>query len=226
MSRLNLRHHPSKHDLLAYAESLVDRNVPISAKLAAHVASCGSCLADARQMRACLEVIASSPDLVPSRELTSKILLAAQNRRSVTSRRGPRAIGFAALLRGLAYSTAILVVGFLSFAAAIGRGAPAPAPQSLASTPAPDSRLSPEAIRKATAEIQSLAAAVSFSPSHRRTPIEQEHRRALYSLSNDLAAAQEALARNPGCLRASRLVHMNLQRQAQTLRTLYVERSL
>jgi hypothetical protein len=43
------------------------------------------------------------------------------------------------------------------------------------------------------------------------------------ALHADRTAALAALKRNPGCARASRLVTANLEREAQALRTLYVE---
>ena len=55
---------------------------------------------------------------------------------------------------------------------------------------------------------------------------ELEHRRTASAISADIEAARAALARNPGCDRARRVVESNLQRQAQALKAVYVERSL
>lgn len=226
MTSILLRHHPTRPQLFAYTENLVDKRAPVSAKIAAHVAACQPCLAQVQAMRASLEVTTSAPDLQPSPESACDILVAARNERfALQHRRSPSAT-FSPLLRGLAYAAALVLVGALCFNLALGKGLPTLQATAISPAAAPPSHSSPEAIRKATADIQTFAAVVASPSRHPQNLLEHERRRALHALTADLAAAHEALARNPGCARATRIINTNLQRQAQALRTLYVERTL
>jgi len=224
MSRILHRRHPRKHELFAYAESLMDRRGPVSAKIGAHVAGCPACRAQVHAIRNTLRYVGSARPLDPPQQLIANILLAAQDVRNPVAKRD--AFLFP-VIKGVVYAAAVLLVTFVSFGTAIGNEFSAPKPETTAPVALDtSSQPSPEAIRKATAEIKSLVAAVSSTPTQSQSLIEQHHRRALRALTDDLAAAHKALARNPGCSRASHLVDRNLQRQAQALRTLYAERSL
>jgi hypothetical protein len=221
-----MKRHPGKHALFDYAEGLVDRRATISAKIGGHVAGCAICQAEVKTICASLEFGRTAPQLEPLNEFTARLLLAAQNeRRVLMARRARRPVAFP-VLKGLGYAAGLLVVSALCFGAALGNGSQTThALMMTANKHAGDTGLSPEAVRKATAEIQALAAAVSL-PSKKASVWELERRRAVHALNTDIEAARAALARNPGCQRASRLVDVNLQRQVQTLRDLYVERSL
>jgi hypothetical protein len=86
-------------------------------------------------------------------------------------------------------------------------------------------QVSPETLSKATADIEALASAVSGPSKNPPSARELERRRAVMALNKDFEAARAALERNPGCERARKVMDTNLQRQAQTLRSLYAERS-
>ena len=58
--------HPARQELVAFAESLVDRSSRVSAFLAAHVNSCPRCTAEVRAIRASLEFTASASAPEPS----------------------------------------------------------------------------------------------------------------------------------------------------------------
>jgi hypothetical protein len=86
---------------------------------------------------------------------------------------------------------------------------------------------SPEEIHKTAVEVSTLAEAVGSRGDTVRLSLEErQHRRTVLALDADLSAALVALRENPGCRRAGDLVNANLQRQAQALKKLYVERSL
>jgi len=217
--------HPSKLELLAYAEGLVDGH-GISSATARHVAACKECAKEVAEIRASIEFTASASALDPSEELTSQILVAARTERGVQRRaRGHTAL---IMLKGLAYAAGIIAFSTLYFSYALGEN-PATSHTMRASTPARSVAAgpSPEEIRRATAEIQTLAAAVGSHPKSPRNLREWQQTRAVLALDADLSAARAALQRNPGCERASRVISANIQRQAQALKTLYyVERSL
>ena len=73
-----MKQHIAKHELMGYAENLVDNNT-ISANIAAHVKVCPSCKAEVEGMRNSLEFVADVPQIDVSTELTASILQAAQN---------------------------------------------------------------------------------------------------------------------------------------------------
>ena len=59
-----------------------------------------------------------------------------------------------------------------------------------------------------------------------KSPRERESLRALQGVSRDLDAALAALDRNPGCPRAVELVRNQIGRQEQSLRDVFIERTL
>ncbi len=217
--------HPSKLELLAYAEGLVDGH-GISTATARHVAKCTVCAKEVAGIRTSMEFAASADALSPTDDLTSQILVAARSERRVQRRaRGRTPL---IMLKGLAYAAGIVLFSTFYFSHALG-GAPAATHETqvavrqrtVATGP------SPEEIRKATSEIHTLAAAVGSRTRAPRNLREWQQTRAVLALDEDLAAARAALQRNPGCELANRIVNSNIQRQAQALKTLYyVERSL
>ncbi len=179
-------------------------------------------------IRASLEFVAQAPEVEASEELTAGILLSAQTARRAADARRQRRDAAATLVKSLASAAGIVVVASLYFGAALdtsGDGVPTPQAVSPAKWVA-DSGPSLEAIRKTVTDLQTLAAAVNAPSNKPATLWEREHRRAVHVLDGDIAAALAALERNPGCTRAANLVNANLERQADTLRTLYIERSL
>lgn len=217
-----MKWHPNKHDLMVYAEGLADRRGILSAKVGGHVSACRQCTAEVQRMRASFEVLRRSGELEPSNDFTSRVLIAArQERTAIEARRlRPR---IRPLLKGLAYAAGVLIVAAVCFKVALNAGSHVPSAYANGAMRVAEAILSPDAIRKASAEVQALASAVQTPASKRFSPIELERRRAVQSLNMDIEAARAALQRNPGCLRASRVMDANIQRQAQTLRALYLE---
>lgn len=218
--------HPCKCELMGYAASLAGRGGALSVKVGGHVAECKKCQAEVEGMRGSLEFVHSAPELEPSPDFTRELLLAAKSERQLLQqRRGRQAL--VRVAKGLSYAAGILIVGAVCFGAALSGGSAEESTVHAAVQPQPaDAAASPEMLRKATAEVQTLAAALSFQPKNPPGPWELEYRRAVKALGADIEAARAALERNPGCSRASRMIQSHLQRQAQTLRALYVERSL
>jgi len=218
--------HLSRQELMAYAENLVDGGTPICARTAKHVTACPPCTGEVEAMRASLKYVASSRDIEPSSEFTAQLLLAAQKERAALARHPARRAAVAAV-KGLACAAGIVLVTALCFSMALNSATVAA--ESQAAAPAVrnlDTGPSPEAIRKATAEIQTLMAAVSTPSRRPQSPWEIAQRRTVSALGADIEAARAALERNPGCVRASRMVGANLERLPETLKALYVERSL
>lgn len=219
--------HPTRRQLVAYAESLVDRRAPISAALAAHLKVCSACAAEVKAIRASLEFTASAPDIEPSQDLTAQILRRAQLERNGHKATCRRVSACGALARAVVFAGALAAMAVLVFGAALNA---APSPQSDAPAGsmhhAAVSASSQDTLQRTAEEVRTLAAAVRTVSDRPQTLREREHRRAAALLDADIAAARQALQRNPGCERAEAIVNANLQRQAETLRALYLERSL
>ncbi len=225
MSVIDLKSHPSSADRMAYAEGLVDGQTTISAKMAAHVGACSPCREDVESMCSAMKLAREAGSIECSRESTARILLAARN-----ERRGMAALVqrhrygiFAA--KSLAYAACLVVLVSATYGAVEWNvwkdGQKTEASQALSA-----SVFSLDALREASPEEALLSAAV-MAPRHEpETPLEQERRRAVLTLDNDISEALEALERNPSCVRASELVSANRQRLKETLKALYVERSL
>lgn len=220
--------HPTRRQLVAYAESLVDRRTPISAAMAAHVAACPACAAEVKAVKASLEFTASAPGIEPSQDLTSQILLKAQQERGVCGRRARPVSRIGAMMRAVAFTGATAAVAVFVFGMALNA---APAGSHYSGAPAglvhsAVSASSQDAMQRAAKEVQTLSAAVRMVSDRPQSPREREQRRMAAILDADIAAARQALQRNPGCERAAEIVNANLRRQAETLRALYLERSL
>jgi len=221
-----MKWHPSKHDLMAYAEGLADRRGILSAKTGGHVAACKGCMAEVQRMRASFEVLRRSDELEPSDDFTSRVLMAARQERTAIEERRTHRSRIRPLVKGLAYAAGISIIAAASFKAALDTGAHIPSHYAHETASMAEATLSPDAIRRTSAEVQALAAAVQAPVAKRFSPVEIERRRAVQALNTDIEAARAALQRNPGCLRASRMMDANLQRQAQALRALYLQSSL
>jgi hypothetical protein len=181
---------------------------------------------EVQAVRASLEFASDAPELDPSEDLTAAILMSAQKVRVETQSRRPRSV-LVTFAKSLACAAGIVAVATLYFGVVLGGGdgaqTAASAPDRVSNRMA-DATPTLDAIRKTAAEIQSLAAAVNAAEP--RSLWERERRRTVRVLDADIAAALTALERNPGCTRASTMVDANLKRQAETLRALYIERSL
>ena len=224
-----MKRHPARYELFAYAESLVGQGAPVSARTAGHVVRCRACMEEVGAMRASLEFVAQAPEINPSEELAATILMSAQVARRAAMARRQRWETLVTAVKGLACAAGVVVVAAVYFSMALTAGAgevsvayPAALTMSMARTaPAGD-----DAMSRIAEEVRTLASAVN-TPSKTPPSIwEREHRRTVVALERDIAAALAALERNPGCTRAANLVTANLQRQADALRTLYIERSL
>lgn len=218
--------HPTKRDLLTYAEGLIDGNVP--AAIARHVARCPVCRSEVQSIRRSLETVSSADVLTPSTDLAQRIMIdarAARPRRNRFQRTVYRSLAIAkgtAFVFVLAATCAVWFTVSLSGAPVIGSGQPAAAPNAAES----GVRIATDELHRATAEIETLAGAViarEQRPSSRR---EWHYARRLINVNAQLSAAQATLERNPSSPRAIQLVDAGLRRQRDALVTLIRERSL
>ena len=227
-SEHRIRRHPARRELVAYAEALVDRRAPVSAATASHLSRCNACSNEMSSIRASLEFATSAKPLEPSNDLTAQIFIGANRERTIEKYSAKKVSTLRLACRGLAYACALLLITTLYFGAALQQPyntSESTATGILAQTHA-NSIASIEAIHEIINEIHTLSAAVQFAPGDQQTPLEREQRRAVHAMDEDIVAALDALERNPGSLQANHTILASLQRQADTLRALYVEQSL
>jgi hypothetical protein len=218
--------HPAKSELMAFAERLVDKRGPIPARVAAHIKACSECRAEIQAMRSSLAFVDQAADLDVSCAFSVQLNLAVRAQREAMRKRRNRCRSVVAMTKGLAYVAGVVITATLCYGAALSGQTPAQALPNALQARAPFAGPSPEAIRKAAVEIETLAAAVTYPAKRPRSLWEREYRRAVITFNDDLGAAAAALERNPGCARARNLIQTCMKRQADTLRTLYVERTL
>jgi len=215
--------HPSKPELLAYAEGLVDGR-GISAATARHMSACPVCAREVAEIRGSIEFTASAHTLDPAEDSVSRILIAARSERRATRRaRG----GTPALLaKGIAYAAGVALVSAVVFRS----GLAAPGANGLARAAAAPRTASPGAlhdeVRRASAQIETFAAAVGSRTDGRPSYRQWHQAREVLAIDAALTAARTELRANPSSERASRVIDANLKRQANALKSLYVERSL
>ncbi|MBI2433179.1 MAG: hypothetical protein HYV26_09935 [Candidatus Hydrogenedentes bacterium] len=215
--------HPTRQQLVAYVESLVDRRVPVSAALAGHVNACRQCAAEVRQIRGSFEFADSASPLEPSTNLTAQILLEAKKTRQTQDDERRRRSPWSLVAQGVGCMAGVALVAFSVFSMALEvPGVAGATPQVYASAP----ESAEAAIKDASDQIKTLSSAVRVSEASVRNPREREWLRAVGAMGTDIAAAKAALERNPGCVRAAHIVNANIERGARTLRDLYVEQAL
>lgn len=216
--------HPTKYELTEYAEALADGK-PMPARIAGHVTSCASCKAEAEALSESFTFLASAPMLECAPGSAEQILMAASRVRQTQRAKGRFFRRAFVVAKGLACAAGIVLVAAWVFTTSLDEpaspipAASSPAPSRIAAQPGP----SAEELQRKASEIESLASAVNAQSAAPVSPWERQHRQMVMALQADRTAAFAALQRNPGCDRASRLVTANLEREAQVLRTLYVE---
>ena len=220
---------PNQGQMLDYVESLVDRK-PVPSSIAGAVSASEDTASEARAMRDTLEFLSNTPDIEPSGDLTRRILLEARDaRRPERQAAFRRASALQAILGGTVYVGAMSFVCLVVFSAAV-YSPPEPEGSRGVETSAvleADAGFSAESLQDTADEVRVLSAVVGREPSSASaSPDSWRHMRAISAMDADIIAALEALERNPGCDRATKVVYSSLQRQADSLREVYVERKL
>lgn len=215
--------HPSKPELLAYAEGLVDGR-GISAATARHMNACPVCAREVAAIRESIAFAASANTLDPSEESVSRILIAARTERKATKRaRGGTPM---LLLKGLAYAAGVAVVSAVVFQAGLNSAGINGLSRTASASRTMTSTVSPEDMRRTSAQIETFVAAVGSRKSARPTYKTWQQAREVLAIDAALTAAREELQTNPANERANRVIASNLKRQASALKSLYMERSL
>jgi hypothetical protein len=217
--------HPARNQLVAYVESLVDHQATVSAAVAAHVAECPACKGEVNRIKASLRLVDLSGLPEPSKALTREIVLRAKAELGKRGRAPKNDTGVLAA-QFLLCAAAACILAVYSFTTALNDASalsrtPTPGAPTLVADSVPD----PVSLSERAAAIKALSASVSLLREVSDSPREQEYRRALELLDHDVNAALGALQRNPGSTRANQVMLMSLERQLQSLRGLYLDRT-
>ncbi|HNZ47557.1 MAG TPA: hypothetical protein PLZ53_03435 [Candidatus Hydrogenedentes bacterium] len=219
--------HPSSIQLMEYAESLVDNDAPVCALIASHVSRCPECAAEVRAIRHTLKVSTLSQIPEAENSLVQAILLQARKEAAADSAKTERNRWFP-VLRGAACFAGIILLGMLSFSAALHEGSKAPSIALQAEArpiPAPENGWNP--VRPFHGSVvQALAASVAGSGDGLSRSADAGYRRMVDFLDQDLDAATAALQRNPGCVRATQILDAEAKKRLEGLRTLFIDRTL
>ncbi len=218
--------HPTQRQLLAFAESLVDRHTPVSALLATHVANCPSCAREVKRIRASFKVAALARLPEPSQELTQRIIARAQHEHRKRGRIVNTTTPWARCLQVAACLVGITALAYFSYSVVLNditlRRSALPGMSGVVAEAQPQ----PDTTPLPTENMQALADAVSLQQETFASPSAVGHRRALEALDQDMSAALAALERNPGCPRANQVMQTSMARQLEGLRNLYLDRKL
>lgn len=215
--------HPSKPDLLAYAEGLVDGR-GISAATARHITACPVCAREVAEIRASIEFAASANRLDPAEDSVSRILIAARSERRATrrARGGTPSLVF----KGLAFAAGVALVSAVVFKAGLSAAESNGFSRVASAARMTTSRTTQDDLRRTNAQIETFAAAVGSRTGERPSYRQWHQAREVLAIDAALTAARTELQANPASERASRVIDSNLKRQASALKSLYVERSL
>ena len=228
-----MRRHPARVQLYAYAEALCQSRRPaIDPPVARHVKTCVVCHREVSAMLRTLKTVEAAQPLEPGRAFTAQLMQRTRKERQERQKRAALVRAWSAWGKGLAYAACLLLFAGLWFGGASGPSAN-PGGGQLREAAAPSLVLgsnSPQELNRAAERVDSLARAVTRveeRTQHGGGPgWEAKYRNAVGILDADLEEALAAMQRNPGYARTNELVHANLERQVQTLKSLYLGKSL
>ncbi len=217
--------HPTRRQLVDFAESLVDTQATVAAILAAHVAECPKCANEVKRIRACLQLADLSCPPDPSNALACEIMLRARGE----VKRPGRPRKYVPVLKtaqyGICAVAAVLLAVYAYTMILNDAAARAQEPVFGNATVAAEQPISATALIQRAETVKALSASVSIRENASDSPHDVEYRRALEILKHDLNAALSALHRNPGNTRANQVMVMSLERQLEGLRDLYLDRT-
>ena len=178
-------------------------------------------------MRASLAFAQDAPSLESSDGLAARIRVEARRERVLAKSRLRRQREMRSIAKGLAMAACLVVVATVYFGVASTPLVPSQGgtADQLALPAMSGGQTGILAIHAQT-YIDSLSKAIQGRPAPSTSPREAEQHRVVLEREIDLAAARSALQRNPGSTRAHRVERNNLTRQAETLKSLYMKRSL
>lgn len=209
--------HPSRHALLGYVEGLLCRHVALAPEISRHIARCDRCKCETVAMRRSLDLTNDAAEIEPSRHFTASILMATRNVALEPPVPWPRSVrGYASV----AMLVAVVALAYTGIAAQYSLNTDTEGIERKAAV------VSFDMLRRLSTEEKVLGPAIMSAEWEPQGKWERAQRRALDILDDDLAEALAAFKDNPACVRASSVVTSIREKKVETLKAVYLERSL
>lgn len=226
-----MKRHPRREQLFAFAESVTESRPNISDAVAGHVRSCPRCRDEVKRIRATLRAVRAASEETPSNAFQARMMMQVREAQRKQRERAALFRAWTAWGKGLAYATVLLVLAGVSFGGASTPGVnmrDMPDNDGNAPEVAMSAGPSHDELHKTVEQVRALSEAVRARVrdrvQHAGGSWEEDYERVVLMLDADVEEALAALRRNPGNPRASDLVNASLERQAQTLKSLYMGR--
>lgn len=221
--------HPTRTQLITYAESLVDGRGPIFSGIARHLTQCPQCSAEVDAICSSLRFLNSAPKVDPPKELTLEILKRAREKKKKIEQNTLSAKRHSQALVVVCVSI-WLVVGYILFGVSYNTSLFDNTTDKMS---VPIQMASPKItapIEKSTEkdvwhEIELLGSALSPVFGN-NTGYFSRQLRSVSIIDRELESAQTALRKNPTCPRANEILQKGVRQKAELLRQIYLERVL
>ncbi len=226
---LMLLKHPTRTQLITYAEALVDGRGPIFSGIARHLTQCPQCSAEVESICSSLRFFNSTPTIEPPQELTLQILKRAREQKkqneqtSIPVKRHSPVLVVLCVLVWLTLGYFLFVVGYNPSVQNnfIGKqNIHAEMPTQITKT-----TTEKETEKNVWHEIELLGSALS--PLFQNSKGYSSYQMKFVSvIDQELESAQTALRKNPGCPHANEILQKGVRQKAELLKQLYLDRVL
>lgn len=221
--------HPTRTQLIAYAEALVDGRGPIFSGIARHLAECPQCSAEVEAICSSLRFLNSAPKIEPPKELSLEILKRAREQKRKVEQNSIPVKKHSKLLTAVCISI-WLIIGYILFGISYNPslfennpGSPNMFMQMASPKDQPTIEKNKE--KDVWHEIELLGSALT--PVFRNSPgYSSRQLRSVSIIDRELECAQSALRKNPTCARANEILQKGVRQKAELLRQIYLERVL
>ncbi len=221
--------HPTRTQLITYAEALVDGRGPIFSGIARHLTQCPQCSAEVDAICASLRFLNSAPKIEPPKELTLEILKRAREQKNKIKQTKIPIKKHSHMLIAVCVSI-WLIIGYVLFGVSYK---PLLHENSMSRPDIPIQIASPKIQEPSNKteekdvwnEIELLGSALS--PIFRNnTGYLSRQLRSVSIIDRELESAHTALRKNPTCSRANEILQKGVRQKAELLRQIYLERVL
>ncbi len=221
--------HPTRTQLITYAEAFVDGRGPIFSGIARHLTECPQCSAEVEAICSSLRFLNSAPKIDPPKELTLEILKKVREQKKKIEQNSIPVKKHSKLLVAVCVSI-WLIIGYILFGVSYNpslykntSGSSNISVQMASSEVQPTGEKNKE--NDVWHEIELLGSALS--PVFRNSPgYSSRQLRSVAIIDRELESAQSALRKNPTCPRANEILQKGVRQKAELLRQIYLERVL
>jgi len=221
--------HPTRTQLITYAEALVDGKGTIFSGIARHLTQCPQCSAEVESICSSLRFFNSAPTIEPPKELALQILKRAKEQKkqdeqtAISVKRHSPVLVVLCVLVWMALGYFLFVTGYNPSAQSdlIGKqNISVEMPIQITKT-----TIEKDTEKNIWHEIELLGSALSplFQNSNGYSSYQMKF---VSVIDQELESAQNALRKNPGCPRANEILHKGVRQKAELLKQLYLERVL